>query len=129
MARSNVKRTARVASLLREVLTEVLRTVKDPRVAGVSITDVEVTGDLREAKVYIACYGEDGVGQAQIKGLAKAASYIRREIGQRIHLRTTPSLTFHADTSLVYGARIESLLRKIKPTDSTDENNQDDGDQ
>ena len=129
MARNNVKRTARVASLLREVLTEVLRTVKDPRVAGVSITDVEVTGDLREAKVYIACYGEDGVGQAQIKGLAKAASYIRREIGQRIHLRTTPSLTFHADTSLVYGARIESLLRKIKPTDSTDENNQDDGDQ
>jgi len=129
MARNNIKRTARVASLLREVLTEVLRTVKDPRVVGVSITDVEVTGDLREAKVYIACYGEDGVGQAQIKGLAKAASYIRREIGQRIQLRSTPSLTFHADTSLVYGARIESLLRKIKTTESTDETIQDDGDQ
>ena len=129
MARNNIKRTARGASLLREVLTEVLRSVKDPRVAGVSITDVEVTGDLREAKVYIACYGEDGVGQSQIKGLAKAASYIRREIGQRIHLRTTPSLTFHADTSLVYGARIESLLRKIKTTESTDENTKDDSDQ
>ena len=49
MSRTNFKRTARVASLLREVLTEVLRTVKDPRVSGVSVTDVEVTGDLREA--------------------------------------------------------------------------------
>jgi ribosome-binding factor A len=121
MARNNIKRTARVASLLREVLTEVLRTVKDPRVIGVSITDVEVTGDLREAKVYIACYGEDGVGESQIKGLAKAASYIRREVGQRIHLRTTPSLTFHPDASLVYGARIESLLRTIKTSEQSDD--------
>ena len=129
MARNNIKRTARVASLLREVLTEVLRTVKDPRVTGVSITDVEVTGDLREAKVYIACYGEDGGGESQIKGLAKAASYIRREIGLRIHLRTTPSLTFHADTSLVYGARIESLLRTIKTSEQSDGGADDEGDQ
>ena len=111
---------------MREVLTEVLRTVKDPRVSGVSVTDVEVTGDLREAKVFIACYGEQADGQTQLEGLSKAASYIRREIGQRIQLRTTPSLTFHLDTSLVYGARIESLLRSIKSENSNSENAEED---
>ena len=88
-----------------------------------------MTGDLREAKVYIACYGEDGVGESQIKGLAKASSYIRREIGQRIHLRTTPSLTFHPDSSLVYGARIESLLRTIKTSELSEEQSEDDVDE
>ncbi|MGB0647455.1 MAG: 30S ribosome-binding factor RbfA [Bradymonadia bacterium] len=129
MSRTNFKRTARVASLLREVLTEVLRTVKDPRVSGVSVTDVEVTGDLREAKVFIACYGEEAAGHTQLEGLTKATSYIRREIGQRIQLRTTPSLSFHLDTSLVYGARIESLLRSIKRDESNVEDTEEDGEQ
>lgn len=118
MARDNIKRTARVASLLREVLTEVLRLVKDPRVMGASITDVEVSGDLREAKVYIACFDETGSGAEQLEGLAAAANFIRREVGQRIQLRSTPSLSFHLDTSLVYGARIESLLRDIRRSDA-----------
>ena len=129
MSRTNFKRTARVASLLREVLTEVLRTVKDPRVSGVSVTDVEVTGDLRDAKIFIACYGDESAGQTQLEGLRKATSYIRREIGQRIQLRTTPSLSFHLDTSLVYGARIESLLRSIKRDHSDSENAEEDGEQ
>ena len=114
MARGNIKRTARVASLLREVLTEVLRRVKDPRVAGVSITDVEVTGDLRDAKVFIACFEDDQAGRAQLEGLSAANQFIRREVGQRIRLRVTPSLTFHLDTSLSYGARIEALLKSVQ---------------
>ena len=117
MARDNIKRTARVASLLREVLTEVLRLVKDPRVLGTSITDVEVTGDLREAKVFIASFDERTLGTEQLAGLAAASNFIRREVGQRIHLRSTPSLSFHLDTSLAYGARIESLLRDIRQSD------------
>ena len=118
MARHQVKRTARVASLLREVLTEVLRLVKDPRVIGTSITDVEVTGDLREAKVFIACFDEGQSGVDQIAGLTAASNFIRREVGQRIHLRSTPSLSFHLDTSLTYGARIESLLRDIRQSET-----------
>jgi ribosome-binding factor A len=127
MARNNVKRTARVASLLREVITEVLRGVKDPRVNGVSVTDVEVTGDLREAKVFIASYGDDAASQTQLRGLAAAASFIRREVGLRIQLRTTPSLTFHPDSALVYGARIESLLREIRTNEPDGRSTEDDG--
>ena len=129
MARGNVKRTARVASLLREVLTEVLRRVKDPRVAGVSITDVEVTGDLRDAKVFIACFEDVAAGEAQLKGLAAASQFIRREVGQRIRLRSTPSLTFHLDTSLTYGARIESLLHSIRAADAANQKSDNDDDE
>ena len=80
MSRTNFKRTARVASLLREVLTEVLRTVKDPRVSGVSVTDVEVTGDLRDAKIFIACYGDESAGQTQLEGLGKQ----RATLGEKL---------------------------------------------
>ena len=114
MARGNIKRTARVASLLREVLTEVLRDVKDPRVQGVSITDVEVTGDLRDAKVYIACFDASDKCEEQRQGLMAASQFIRRQVGQRIRLRVTPALTFHLDTSLSYGARIDSLLKSVR---------------
>ena len=77
-----------------------------------------MTGDLREAKIFVASFDERGAGTEQLAGLAAASNFIRREVGQRIHLRSTPALSFHLDTSLAYGARIESLLRDIRQSDN-----------
>ena len=130
MGQSSSKRTARVASLMREVLAEVLRGVKDPRVTGITVTDVEVSGDLREAKIYIANYTETSTAEMDqtMKGLSAASSFIRREIGQRIQLRSTPALRFYWDRSLAYGARIETLLNEIRQSESGQGGGTDDDD-
>ncbi len=114
MARTPFKRTDRVSSLVRQVLGELLTfEIKDPRVQSVVVTDVEVTGDLREARIYVAHPGDDDEAAAQMRGLDKASGWLRRQLGQRIRLRVTPSLDFRFDESLAYGARIESKLREL----------------
>jgi ribosome-binding factor A len=119
MSRASYKRTARIASLIREVLSEVIRVqVKDPRVQAISLTDVEVTGDLREAKIFFAHHGSEADEKQILKALRKASGFLRRELGQKVSLRVTPALKFVVDHSLDYGARIEAVLRDIKtPTD------------
>lgn len=107
-------RQQRVATLVREVLSELLRSeVKDPRVAPVTLTDVEVTGDLREARVYYTVPEDEGLRRAARAGLRSASGYLRRELGRRIRLRTTPTLDFRLDTSLEYGARIDRRLKEL----------------
>lgn len=114
MARTPFKRTDRVSSLLRQVLGELLTfEIKDPRVQGAVITDVEVTGDLREARVFLTPPDDDREADAMLRGLNKASGWLRREVGQRTRLRVTPSLEFRFDRSLEYGARIESKLREL----------------
>lgn len=114
MPRTPFKRTDRVSSLVRQVLGELLTfEIKDPRVQSVVVTDVEVTGDLREARIYVAHPGDDDEAEAQMRGLNKASGWLRRQLGQRIRLRVTPSLDFRFDESLAYGARIESKLREL----------------
>jgi ribosome-binding factor A len=103
-----------VSSLLRQVIAELITfQVKDPRVIGLVVTDVEVTGDLREAKVYVSGLpaGDDRV--RALRALKRASGYLRREIGNRIRLRVTPELHFVHDESLEYGARIEARLLEL----------------
>ena len=126
MARPPSTRQARVSSLLREVIAELVTfQVKDPRVVGVVVTDVEVTGDLREAKVYVSGLppGDDRV--RALRALKRASGYLRREIGSRIRLRVTPELHFIHDESLEYGARIEARLKELglggAPADQDDD--------
>lgn len=114
MARTPFKRTARVSSLIRQVLGELLTfEIKDPRVQGASVTEVEVTGDLREARIYLIHPGDDAEAKSLMRGLEAASGYLRRELGQRVRLRVTPSLEFRFDRSIEYGARIESKLREL----------------
>lgn len=114
MARTTFDRKSRVASLVRDVLAQIISTqVKDPRVRVITITDVEVTGDLRQARVYFAHHsGEDGEVEI-VAGLKRATGFIRRALGQEIRMRTTPSLEFIADHSLDYGDRIERKLLEL----------------
>lgn len=113
MARTPFSRPDRVSSLIREVISELLLLeINDPRVKGVVVTDVAITGDLREAKIFVYC-SDASRREAVMVGLSRASGWVRRELGKRIRLRVTPSVSFHFDESLEYGARIEARLRDL----------------
>lgn len=108
-------RSNRVAEQMKKELSDIIsRKLKDPRIGFVTVTDVEVTGDLQQATVYISVLGEDSDKESTLLGLSKSKGFIRSEIGQRIRLRKTPELSFEIDSSVAYGNRIDSLLRDIK---------------
>lgn len=95
----------------------ITRKLKDPRVGFVTVTDVEVTGDLSMATVYITVLGDQEQQADTLKGLEKAKGFIRSEIGKRIRLRIVPEITFAMDESIAYGNRIEALLSELKRED------------
>lgn len=107
-------RANRVAEQMKKELGEILTLkMKDPRVGFVTVTDVEITGDLQQATIYISVLGTDKEKQDTLLGLSKAKGFIRSEIGKRIRLRKTPELIFELDEALEYGNRIESILRDL----------------
>ncbi len=97
-----------------EVGNMLMRGLKDPRIGFVTVTEVEVTGDMRQATIYVSLFGKDEEKAASLKGLRNAAGHIRSELGKLLHLRYTPEIAFEADTSLDYSMHIESLLKDIK---------------
>lgn len=108
-------RANRVGEQMKKELGEIIgRKIKDPRIGFVTITDVQVTGDLQQATVYISVLGDEKQKENTLIGLAKAKGFIRSEIGQRIRLRKTPEIIFEFDESVEYGNRIESLLHQIQ---------------
>lgn len=107
-------RANRVAEQIKKELGEILSLkIKDPRVGFVTVTDVEVTGDLQNATIYFSVLGDELKKEDTIKGLEKASGFIRSEIGQRIRLRKTPVITFKFDEAFEYGNRIDTILRDI----------------
>lgn len=115
MAKATSKRAMRVADQIRmEVAEIIMRKAKDPRVSDVTVTDVELTSDLRLARVYVTTL-QDGQAEADaLEGLAKASGFIRAELGRRLHLRYTPELIFQKDLSGPQGDRIRSLLQQVQ---------------
>jgi ribosome-binding factor A len=111
-------RANRVGEQMKKELSDIIgRKIKDPRIGFVTVTDVQVTGDLQQAKVYISVLGDDEQRENTLKGLAKAKGFIRSEIGQRIRLRKTPEIIFEFDESIDYGNRIETLLHQLQPVE------------
>ena len=116
--RGRSRRLDRVADLIRSELSDVLLLrVKDPRVARalVTVTGVDVSPDLRHARVFVSAVGTPQVARDSLQGLRSAAGYLRRELGQRIHLKYTPELRFERDPALDRGARIEEALARSGP--------------
>ncbi|MHC0037159.1 30S ribosome-binding factor RbfA [Pseudoneobacillus sp. C159] len=108
-------RANRVSEQMKKELSDIIgRKIKDPRIGFVTVTDVQVTGDLQQAKVYISVLGDEEQRENTLKGLAKATGFIRTEVGQRIRLRKTPEIIFEFDESIDYGNRIENLLHQIQ---------------
>ena len=106
-------RRGRINDEVQRELASILRDVKDPRVSGafVSVTAVDVTPDLKYAKIYYSALMGDKKELA--KGLKAATGYIRSQIAQRLNLRITPELTFILDDSVAHGAHISKLLNSI----------------
>ncbi len=111
------RRVSRVAELIkREVSLMLLNGIKDDRVGTgmVSVTDVDVSGDLQHAKIYVSIYGTDEARKETMAGLKSATGYIRSELGSRVRLRRTPEVLFLEDRSIERGNRVLSLLNQIK---------------
>jgi ribosome-binding factor A len=110
------RRVSRVAELIRREVSQMLLTdIKDDRVGAgmVSVTDVNVSGDLQHAKIYISIYGTDEAKAETMAGLKSATGYVRREIGARVRLRRTPELIFIEDLSIERGTKLLSLLNQL----------------
>ncbi|WP_144474913.1 30S ribosome-binding factor RbfA [Cytobacillus oceanisediminis] len=119
-------RVNRVGEQMKKELGDIIsRKIKDPRVGFVTVTDVQVTGDLQQAKVYISVLGDEQQREDTLKGLAKAKGFIRTEIGQRIRLRKTPELIFEFDETMAYGNRINSLIHELQREKQPGEEEQD----
>ncbi|MBI4741309.1 MAG: 30S ribosome-binding factor RbfA [Betaproteobacteria bacterium] len=126
-ANRGFSRKDRVSEQIRRELAELLRTeLKDPRVGMISLTDVEVTADYAHAKVYFSTLaGSEGLPEV-LTGLQKASGFLRRELGKRISIHTTPQLHFVFDQSLERGADLTKLIAEALAisdhTDRTPEN-------
>ena len=108
-------RIEKLQELIKQEMSKMLLTdLKDPRIGFVTVTDVEMTGDLREAKIYVSIMGGTEQVKSSLEGLNSALGFIRREIGQRIRLRFTPEISFALDTSLDYGDHIQKLLLQVE---------------
>ena len=108
------KRLARLnEQLKREVSELVLRKVRDPRVGLVTITSVEVAGDLGSARVYVRTQDPNDELNESLAGLEAAAPFLRRELGRSLHLRRVPELRFQQDHSLDQARRIEEILSDV----------------
>ncbi len=115
MAADN-RRPDRVAEAIRaEVATFLNQDVKDPRVIGlVTVTGVDVSRDLRTARVFVSILGSEAERSATFEGLASVASHLRARIGRALRLRLAPEITFKQDESIARAARIETLLSQLK---------------
>jgi ribosome-binding factor A len=115
MASTN-RRPDRVAEAIREEVAGFLADgAKDPRVTGlVTVTGVDLTRDLRHAKVFVSVLGSDAERKETFEGLASIASHLKIRIGRALRLRVAPDIEFKADDSIARAARIETLLAQIK---------------
>lgn len=117
-------RQGRINEEMYKEAAQIMRTVKDPRISGafVSVTGVEVTPDLKYAKIFYShLHGEPKEIQ---KGLKAATGFFRTQLARNLNLRVTPELTFVEDSSIAYGAKIEKIISGFtyttQPEDETD---------
>lgn len=112
------RRTRQVGELLKEELTDIIRKeVKDPRIGFMSITDVEVTPDLRQARVFVSVLHEEE-REGTMDALTSAASFIRHHLKPRLRMRQIPFLEFRGDRSMEYAQHITNTLREIERQDA-----------
>jgi ribosome-binding factor A len=108
------KRADRLGELILAEISELVRRqIKDPRIGFVTFTRVEMSDDLRYAKVFASILGSEPEIARTLQGLASATGYIRRHLGRALHLRYSPEVTFLLDTSFAHGAHIARLLRQL----------------
>jgi len=116
------RRQRKVADLIQEEISDLIaRKMRDPRVEGVTVTEVKVSPDLRYADIYISKLGSDEERQQALAGLTAAEGFLKRELAPRLDLRFMPDLRFHIDRSWEQGARIDALLEQIAAEEHKEE--------
>jgi ribosome-binding factor A len=110
-------RMRRVDVGVRQVLSDAIAQVKDPRVGFVTVTAVETSSDLRHATVYVSVLGDPGVRRRTLEGLRSAHGFLQRRVAGELHLKHTPTLDFAYDDSIDRGFRIDELLHREAGTE------------
>ena len=112
-------RPIRVGELIQAELSQlVLRDLKDPRVRMATISRVEVSSDLRHARVFISRLGTESEQAETLAGFQRAAGFIRGQLAKRLTLRYIPTFTFELDTAIAYGVRISQMLHDLLPAET-----------
>ena len=124
---NNSRRVSRVAELIkREVSQMILFDIKDDRVGAgmVSVTNVDVAGDLQHTKIFVSIYGSDEVRAETMEGLKAVTGYVRSQIGKRVGLRRTPTVIFVEDTSFDRATSVLSLINQLSLKRADSENSE-----
>lgn len=118
--KTRTQRCQRIGDQLRGEISAMLqRDIKDPRIGFVTIMDVEVAPDLSHATVYFTVFGSEDEKSESLQGLQSTASYMRREMGRRLHLKRIPQLHFRYDKTTDKGAHMEDIFSQIKEEDQS----------
>jgi ribosome-binding factor A len=107
----------RVNQAVREVLSEAVLELKDPRIGFVTVTGVATSPDLRHAKVYVSVLGGETQRKQTIAGLEAAHGLLQAQIARQLHLKRTPTLAFEYDPSVERGVRMSKLIDELAPDD------------
>lgn len=115
-------RTTRVAEQMKKEIAAIIEhQVKDPRIGFITITNVELSNDLRHAKIFFSSLGNEEQQKKSLEGLENAKGFIRKEVAQRIQLRYAPEILFRIDNSIEHGVKISQILSKIKSDEAEKE--------
>jgi ribosome-binding factor A len=110
------RRALKVAEAIREVVSmAILADLMDPRIRDVTVTYVEVSGDLRHAKVHVSVMGDENRQQLSLQGLQSAAGYLQAKCAQRLELRYTPKIAFHLDQGVKKSIEVSRILAEVLP--------------
>jgi ribosome-binding factor A len=114
------RRVLKVAEAIREVVSmSILTDLRDPRIRDVTVTYVEVSPDLRQAKVHVSVMGDDTVQNLSLRGLQNAAGFLQQKVGRRIETRYTPRLQFVLDQGVKHSIEVARILREVLPRDES----------
>ena len=105
----------RVNEAVREVLSEAVGDLKDPRIGFVTVTGIDTSPDLRQAIVYVSVLGSVRKREATLKGLTSSRGILQRRVNQELHLKRTPQLTFEYDPTVERGVRLSKLIDELAP--------------
>src|SRR5512146_2890244 len=110
----NNRREDQLSGVITRELSDLIRTrMKDPRIGFASITGVELSHDLRYAKVYVSVLGTSQEQRETMRGLGSAKGFLRHELAQRLTIRHVPEIEFHLDESIARGARVIELINQV----------------
>jgi ribosome-binding factor A len=122
-------RQGRVANLLKQITSDIIqRELRDPGLGFITVTDADISPDLRQARIYVSILGDDEKRNEGMAALERATSFVRRELGRRAGLRMVPEIKFKFDEAIERGTRIFELIEEVKREEETNAGKHEDGD-